>query len=300
MMVILLGKHILAPQMVAIFEHENMPCRHCHEVGEVVRASSRGPVLLWATDNRSALLAGFRLRLAGYHVHRYWIGGDVLAISKVGRLKKRLLVTMSKWTFHSNTTNAVWLSDELTEAGLESAAMPFGPVCCANHCPLSPLPSLPYTVLHYSLPGCDHIYRPELVAACAAANPDIAFICIGNPTLEFSARNVKILGSITPDAMRSLYASSHCLLRVTSHDGLPRMVLEALAHGLDVVTNLPVPHTTQARTAQDVVVALGQLMHTSAARNLEARKWYFETYSASAWARYWQARLYEGGSLWSQ
>jgi hypothetical protein len=212
-------------------------------------------------------------------------------MSKLAGLKKRLLVTMSKRTFHSNTTNAGWLSRELAEVGIESGAMPFGPVCCANHCPLSPFPSLPYTVLHYSLPGCDHIYRPELVAACAAANPDIAFVCVGNPSLESSGRNVKVLGSIAADAMRSLYARSHCLLRVTTHDGLPRMVLEALAHGLDVVTNLPVPHTTPAHTEQDVVAALRKLMQTGVARNLEARKWYFETYSASAWARYWQTQL---------
>jgi hypothetical protein len=290
-MVTLLGKHILAPQMMAMFGHEHVSCRQAQGIGELLRAASRNPVLLWGTNNRAALLDGLWLRLAGYPVHRYWIGGDVLAINNLVGLRRRVLVTLSRWTFHSNTTNSQWLSDELAAAGLPSVPMPFGPVCCLDHCPLSPLPPMPYTVLHYSLPGCDHIYRPDLLASCAAAHPEIMFISVGNPTLEVAAANVRVIGTVTPDAIRSLYAKSHCLLRVTSHDGLPRMVLEALAHGLDVVTNLPVPHTAQARTACEIVDTLTRLMRTSGERNVKGRLWYFGTYSASAWATYWQAKL---------
>ena len=46
------------------------------------------------------------------------------------------------------------------------------------------------------------------------------------------------------------------LLRLTPHDGLPKMVLEALACGRSVVWNHPFPHCTLARTDAEVEAAL--------------------------------------------
>lgn len=289
-MITILGKHILGRQIAAAYAHENVPYQHFEDLDHALRAPTRGPLLLWTTQNRSAVLNGFRLRLSGYKVHRYWIGGDVLAIQSMTPLKRRILLALSKVVFQGNTTTSSWLSDELEEFGLKTESMPFGPICCAAHHPLSAAPRGPYTVLHYSTPGCDEIYRPDILMKCAEGNPDVNFICIGNGALR-SSGNVKSLGVISTDAVLRLYADCHCLLRVTSHDGFPRMIFEALAHGLDVVTNLRAPHTIFAETADDSVSAVRHLSRAGRTRNVRGREWYFQHHSAAAWARHWAVRF---------
>jgi hypothetical protein len=56
--------------------------------------------------------------------------------------------------------------------------------------------------------------------------------------------------------MEKVYKDASVLLRIVPHDGLPRMVLEALSRGRPVVYNHPFPNCTLARNVEESIVAI--------------------------------------------
>jgi hypothetical protein len=68
--------------------------------------------------------------------------------------------------------------------------------------------------------------------------------------------NVHFLG--IADNMDKVYEESSVLLRIVRHDGLSRMVLEALSRGRNVVYNYLFPHCLLARDVDESVVALSK------------------------------------------
>jgi hypothetical protein len=156
---------------------------------------------------------------------------------------------------------------------------------------LTPFPPFPYRVIYYSLPDNDHIYLPDVAEFCARSNPEVELVCVGHPDAPVRGANVTRLGVLRPDEMRGLYETCHCLLRFTSHDGLPRSVLEALGNGLDVVTNLDVPHVMRVDSREQATSALGSLCRTRQGRNLAGREWVLEEHSAESFVARLQAQF---------
>ena len=60
--------------------------------------------------------------------------------------------------------------------------------------------------------------------------------------------------------MAPLYEQYPILLRVARHDGLPKMVLEALACGNQVIFEYPFAGCRHARTEEEASAALGQII----------------------------------------
>jgi hypothetical protein len=89
----LLGRHLLAEQMIAAFSHEGVTCQRYDDSSSLLRRGNPiDPVLLWTTDNRLACTSALRLKARRFAVHRYWIGGDVLRLSGTSALKRRVFV----------------------------------------------------------------------------------------------------------------------------------------------------------------------------------------------------------------
>jgi hypothetical protein len=248
----------------------------------VATAPRDWPVLMWSTDNRKCLFDAMKLRLHGFSVFRYWVGGDVLRMTQAGRMARRFAVLANRLFCQQHLTNAPWLSDELGSVGLHSVSIPVSPICCADHWPLTPVPALPYRVIYYSLPDNDHIYLPEIAAFCAESVPEIEIVCVGHPNPPIRKPNVTNVGILGADEMRQLYARCHCLMRITSHDGLARSVLEALGNGLDVVTNLNVPHTVRATSREEAANALRSLCRGRTERSVSGRNWVLAEHSAES------------------
>ena len=78
------------------------------------------------------------------------------------------------------------------------------------------------------------------------ANPDLRFIVPADETHALAAHsNVESLGWVTD--MRRLYARAGCILRITEHDGLPRMLIEGLLRGMYAIDSWPMDGCWQAR-----------------------------------------------------
>jgi len=284
--VTLLGKHLLGQQLTRFFEHVHGPCDHHQDLSSLLRqARADRPVLFWSTSNRESLSDAMKLRLRGYRVYRYWIGGDVMRMTKVRWPMRRTLIQGNRQLFQGHFTTSQWLTDELKSLGIASSPLPFSAGCCGEHWPLSPFPEPPYKVLYYSLAGNDDIYLPEVVEQAAQHNPMTTFLCVGNRDLKISGPNIVSLGIVSPPEMRSLYETSHCLLRFTSHDGFPRSIFEALVNGLDVVTNLPVPHSIHVSSKNQVAQAITSLANMRRERNIPARDWVLAGHTASSWTK---------------
>lgn len=288
----LLGRHLLADQMVEMFGHEGVRATRFDGLHALLhRGDRRQPVIVWNTDNRRAVRDGVRLRLAGFAPHRYWIGGDVLRLFETRAGYRAMLVAANRFAYRSHTANSAWLADELAAAGLRAAPMPFNPACCATHWPVAPDPDGPYRVLFYSLSGHDAIYRPELLHEVAAALPAVRFLAVGNDDFAVRAPNIEQHGALDGTAFRRLAAEADALLRITTHDGFPRIVLEAMSSGIDVIFNRDVPHAHRADDAAGVVATLARLAAGPRGRNLAARDWAFAHHSAATWVAGWRRRV---------
>lgn len=98
-------------------------------------------------------------------------------------------------------------------------------------------------VLYYCPSGDanERIYRLSWLIEYARAHPDERITVIGNKahpaTYQLQLRNVEIIPFVERSQMPALYKRHKKLIRMTTEDGLPRMVDEAILCGLEVVYN---------------------------------------------------------------
>jgi len=80
------------------------------------------------------------------------------------------------------------------------------------------------------------VYRLEWIVDYAKKHPDETITILGYKG-RLNIPNVEIRSFISYDDMPSIYAKHRRLIRMTTHDGYPKMPYEALLCGLDVVWN---------------------------------------------------------------
>jgi hypothetical protein len=96
----------------------------------------------------------------------------------------------------------------------------------------------------YYCPGGDHsvrIYRLDWILNHAKEHPEEKITIIGNAASpadhKIDLPNVEVIPFVPQEKMPELYANHKRLIRMTSQDGLPRMLDEALLCGLEVIFN---------------------------------------------------------------
>lgn len=274
------GKHILAKQMKQIFENENIKVVNFESIGDIVGSGEQdSPVLLYDTNNRQAIVNAAKLKIRGFKVYRYWIGGDVLRVNEMGSLKSAINSLFNNCLFSKMFSNSEWLTTELASRNIMALPLPFSTLCCAGHNPLPPAPPKPIRIIFYSIENNDHIYNPKIVQICAQKFPDVEFICVGNNKLELSGKNIINKGIIGLKEMKDVLHGSHCLLRYTSHDGFPRSVIEALGCGLHIITNLNIPFAYKVNNEFEIFSAIENLKNNYV-QNIQGREWVFSHLSA--------------------
>ncbi len=80
------------------------------------------------------------------------------------------------------------------------------------------------------------IYRSDWIAKYAVAHPDETITILGSPNLS-GLSNVKVISHVPYRQMPKLYQMHRRLIRMTTHDGCPKMPYEALLCGLEVMWN---------------------------------------------------------------
>lgn len=198
--------------------------------------------------NRIRLLA----RLMGKPTGIYWIGTDAIrfhAASPGTHFVTRHLVSRS-------VTVSENLSQKLSEVGIKAPVVPI----LTNYRSWSPTPwPERFTVLVYLPAGYFSFYRGPTVLQIARLRPNYQFLVVGADRCEAGAAppNVTFLGKVQD--MEPVYAASTTLLRLTPHDGLPKMPIEAMAMNRPVLYNHSFPHAITVYNDQDILDALDRL-----------------------------------------
>lgn len=223
-------------------------------------------------------------RAMGKPVVRYWVGSDVMA------LKQSKVEACAAYAVNAGVAlNIVqWrnLQGELAKYGIRSCVAP----APSANLDVKLVESLPerFTLLMYADERTWQFHGGTEMLMLARQHP--AWKCIvvnddgyGRPNVD----NVEYTGRVTD--MDSLYRRVSVLVRFSRHDGLPRMMLEAMARGIHVVWTQPFPHCRQARSYGELVRELESLRCERP--NVEGREYVRGTFNAANLAGRWY-RLY--------
>lgn len=179
----------------------------------------------------------------------HWIGSDVLRIFTerlgIGRIRGEI---SKKFTnFHLAVSDN--LIKELQQFGIYASKLPI--VKNLEEYKPSPLSSK-FAVLAYIPKNRPYFYGWGIIKKLAREFPEIKFLIVGGKREKRSSKltNVEFLGWITNT--REIYNKSNVLIRITEHDGLPKMVLEALALGRQVICSTKFPYCYYARSYEEV------------------------------------------------
>ena len=172
----------------------------------------------------------YRAKMLVCMVVRWWVGSDVLNCLE-SEQTMRVARQVDK-AVDLNITVSPHLVTELRDIGIKAEYVP-------SFCDFTALQdaspaTLPKGVLTYLPTNRRAFYGEEALIAAIEANPDLEFFVIADESHALKHYpNVHSLGWV--DDLQSIWSQVGLLLRVTEHDGMPRMVLDALARSRYVI-----------------------------------------------------------------
>lgn len=192
-------------------------------------------------------------RALGKRTVNHWVGTDVLLAREDER--HRGMAREAARFIRQHLTVAPWLSEELNELGITAAVAPLTRPVSFELRTTRGRPG----VLAYLPDERPEFYGAEIVREAARQLPGVPFAVVaGTAERQPAIPNVTYLG--WTDDMRPLYERYPILLRVARHDGLPKMVLEALACGNQVIFEYEFPSCYHAGTADEALAALRSIL----------------------------------------
>ncbi len=205
----------------------------------------------------------------------HWVGTDVLIAQeehRLGRLASRVVDRPTHWT------DAGWLVEELAAMGIRAEYVPL-PIPGLAPAPL-PLPDEPHVLLYLPVDAFDReVFDMETLIRLPAAFPDVAFTLVPSPAETLPGPPPPNLATPGWTDLTALWPAISVYVRLTSHDGVPFTVVEALSRGRHVIFTHTMPHTIRASGFNQVSAALGQLIGEQRAGRLMAND------EGAAWAR---------------
>jgi hypothetical protein len=100
-------------------------------------------------------------------------------------------------------------------------------------------------------------YNGDMILKLAEKLPDIDFHLLAAEGKSVNLSNVYTYGFV--EDINSFYKNNSSLLRITTHDGLPKMVIEALSYGRQIIWNYPFPNCINIKTFEECEKVLNNL-----------------------------------------
>ena len=186
----------------------------------------------------------------------HWVGTDALIASEAhtrGRLAASVVRKPVHWC------DAPWLVDELEAMGVWAEFVSLPVVGLAAEAP--PLPERFRVLIYLPVDSFDReVFDVETLLRLPAEFPEVEFVLIPSSAETLPGPlppNLEARGWVTD--MDALYREITVYVRLTSHDGMPFMVLEALSRGRHVIYTYPLPGVTHAADYDAVCGALRDL-----------------------------------------
>lgn len=221
------------------------------------------------------------LRLAkvlGKKIIIHWIGTDVLIA------QKKYLDTGK--VINSDILNLAVSEDlckELRSIGVSSEYVPIVPPCI----PYPPAPEMPesHAVLAYLPEGREAFYGWQQIKFLATHFPNIPFFIVANNGIEENdiPSNIEFRGFLPHSELETLYSQISILLRLTEHDGLPVMMLEAQGMGRKVIhyNNFPFALRPADKSDQALLELFSGLVSTPPKLDTAAKEYVDKTFAFS-------------------
>lgn len=206
-------------------------------------------------------------------VIRHWIGSDVLRILFLPHtlpwsVRMRWRLTKRFITKHLAITEQ--LSQELKQAGITAAEVPIAPAGL-ERVGIARMPD-EFTVLSYWHDTSHDFYKSTTILRLAQHFPNIKFLIMRAEGMNLTApSNVEFLGWV--QNMKALWDKISVCVRLTEHDGLSHLVLEALARGKHVIWNNAFPFVRYGSGFEEVVKILQELAEKPEQLNRSGADW---------------------------
>lgn len=196
----------------------------------------------------------------------HWIGTDVLRIREDYYKNPRKINAECE-----DYAVAPWLKDELNEIGIHSEEIPIVPLDIDYECDEMPKN---HRILTYIPKHRAEFYNYELMKQLAAELPEVKFYVVGNDGADDKSKlqNIEYMGWLDREHMQALIRKSTVLFRYPQHDGLSRMVIEALAAGRRVVYKYHYPYVIMPASDkyEDILAALESILEEEPSVDYEA------------------------------
>lgn len=165
----------------------------------------------------------------------HWVGSDILDMmswrNQGNQFSRKLVGEAVHWA------EVKWTAKELKELGLYCRVVPLTPAVFPEE--VRDLPEK-FVVLTYLPTGKAEFYGESTIVELARKMPEVVFLAVAANTAYRNPNwpsNLISVGWV--DNMAELYSEVVLMIRLTRHDGLSFMVLEALAHGRHVIWGYP-------------------------------------------------------------
>lgn len=218
----------------------------------------------------------------------HWIGTDVYRmvnykiLSLKSKIKSNLfkfIIKTFKYKFY-HIACAPWLKEELNLVGISSEFIPVISPMVRRDIPIYPLPEK-LSVLSYIPLGREDFYGEDKLLELIRRNPDVHFIIVANSPERKpkDLDNCEYYGWVSKDNMEELYKKVSCVIRITRHDGLPGLGIEALLRGRYLIFTYEHPYVYRAKTAEEAQAALEDIK-LKREPNYEGARFVRENYSS--------------------
>lgn len=216
-----------------------------------------------------------KLRHYSKPIFYHWIGTDVYRFYNdyfFKRNLKKIIINSSK-VF--NLVVSENLKCELEKFDINSKILPLTKLKVIDDLP--PMPSK-FSVLTYIPKKRWDFYNGDLINELSLRLPDIDFHLLAVGEDHSGKPNVFYYNFVEDSS--SFYKKCSVLLRLTLHDGLPKMVLEALSYGRQVLWNESFPYCFQVKDLNECIEVLKKLK-SDCPINIEGKKFVDDSFSES-------------------
>ncbi|MBY9001915.1 MAG: hypothetical protein KGD64_13435 [Candidatus Heimdallarchaeota archaeon] len=122
-----------------------------------------------------------------------------------------------------------------------------------------------FGVLVYFIEGREKLYGVDRIIEISKKLLDVEFYFIGHfepsrYTKLYSQENLHFLGFVD---MKQVWEKISIIVRMTEHDGFPKIIVEAYSKGRYVIHNYPLPGVILCQTDQEVISELNKLKSTN-------------------------------------
>ncbi|MCK4233152.1 hypothetical protein KAX75_01885 [candidate division WOR-3 bacterium] len=221
------------------------------------------------------LKTSLQIRLKKKRIVNHWIGTDVTSAIKFH--KRRLSALLTDKLFKVQLAVSPTLVKELKSIGISAKVLPNVPAI-PKEVPIN-FPTKKRGVMIYLPEDRSDFHRGNIVMRLAALFPSINFHIVANNGDSFEKReNAFFHGWVSDKELEDVWSKVDVLLRIPKHDGLPLMILEALAREKYVIWNYPFEHCYRVKGMKDIVSSLKDALEKSKP-NKEARIFVLKNYN---------------------